>query len=471
MEIEINPESEAVSKISAQQAFDWNILPLKIENNIFHIGTSSPADKKLVEDVAFFTGLRIEPVKLPSEIILEKLKEVYGENPNNSSTDNAQRLRILQNEHSNVDLLNKMIDEAIECSASDLHLESFENNFRIRYRIDGQLREVMNLPVQRSSQINSRIKVMAGLDISEKRKPQDGKIKYKHKTNEVDIRVSTLPTNFGEKTVLRILDKTKIDLDIEKLGLSQEQLRVVKTNLQRPYGMILVTGPTGCGKSTSLYSFLQHIHSIEKNILTVEDPIEYNLQGINQCNVKPEIGFSFANALRAFLRQDPDIIMVGEIRDKETADIAVRAALTGHLVFSTLHTNDSVSAITRLVDMGVDSFLVAASVKLIIAQRLVRKLCACKIKSQSSEPNLYKNSYVKNGCLDCRMTGYKGRTALFEMLEINEELADMISSGESVSDLKNKAIENGFVSLRQAGLSKIQSGITTNAEVIRETTI
>lgn len=312
---------------------------------------------------------------------------------------------------------------------------------------------------------------MAALDISEKRKPQDGKIKYKYKSNEVDIRVSTLPTSFGEKTVLRILDKSKIDLDIENLGLSSEQLRVVKGNLQRPYGMILVTGPTGCGKSTSLYSFLQHIHSIEKNILTVEDPIEYNLHGINQCNVKPEIGFTFANALRAFLRQDPDVIMVGEIRDKETADIAVRAALTGHLVFSTLHTNDSISAITRLIDMGIDSFLVAASVKLIIAQRLVRKLCGCKIKSQAGVQTLNKSSFIRNGCLECGMTGYKGRTALFEILEITEGLADLISSGSSVPEIKNKALENGFTSLRQSGLSKIQSGLTTNEEVIRETTI
>lgn len=471
MEIEINPESDAVNKLSAQQAFEWNVLPLKIESDVLHVGTSSPSDKKLLEDISFFTGFKIKATKIPSEIILEKLKTIYGENPNSNGIENNNKLKVLQNEHSTVDLVNKIITEAIENSASDIHLEAFENNFRIRYRIDGQLREVMNLPVQRSTQINSRIKVLAALDISEKRKPQDGKIKYKTKADDIDIRVSTLPTSFGEKTVLRILDKSRIDLDIERLGLSPEQLRVVKTNLQRPYGMILVTGPTGCGKSTSLYTFLQHIHSVDKNILTVEDPIEYNLQGINQCNVKPEIGFSFANALRAFLRQDPDIIMVGEIRDKETADIAVRSALTGHLVFSTLHTNDSISAITRLIDMGVDAFLVAASVKLIIAQRLVRKLCQCKLKSQGPSTNLIKNIYIKNGCLECGMTGYKGRTALFEMLEINEDLADMISSGETISDIKNKALENGFVGLRQSGLSKIQSGITTNEEIIRETTI
>jgi type IV pilus assembly protein PilB len=470
MATELKIEDEAVKKITAQQAFDWNILPINIENNLLTIGTSSPNDKKLIEDISFFTGMKIKPIKMPSEIILEHLKEVYGENPV-LTKDNNHQSKILQNESSNVDLVNKLIDEAIENSASDIHLESFENNFRIRYRIDGQLREIMNLPVSRSAQISSRLKIMAGLDISEKRKPQDGKIKYRNKSYDVDIRVSTLPTSFGEKTVLRILDKSHLELDVEKLGLSKEHLSVILKNLQRPYGMILVTGPTGSGKSTSLYSFLQNIHRVEKNILTVEDPIEYNIPGINQCNVKPDIGFSFANALRSFLRQDPDIIMVGEIRDKETADIAVRAALTGHLVFSTLHTNDSISAITRLIDMGVDAFLVAASVKLIIAQRLIRKLCDCKTETLSGNNGTQRNIYSKNGCFECGMTGYKGRTALFEVLEITDELAEMISSEKSINEIRNKALEKGFVSLRQSGLSKIQSGITTNEEVIRETTL
>lgn len=467
---EIKIEDEAVKKISAQQAFDWNILPIRIEDGALHIGTSSPDDKKLIDDISFFTGMKIRTVKLPPEIILEYIKTIYGENPV-FTNGNGFQTKVLQNEHSNVDLVNKVIDEAIQSSASDIHLESFENNYRIRYRIDGHLREIMNLPVSRSAQISSRIKVMAGLDISEKRKPQDGKIKYKNKSNDVDIRVSTLPTNFGEKTVLRILDKSQLELDIEKLGLSKEHLKIILKNLQRPYGMILVTGPTGSGKSTSLYSFLQKIHRIEKNILTIEDPIEYNITGINQCNVKPDIGFTFASALRSFLRQDPDIIMVGEIRDKETADIAVRAALTGHLVFSTLHTNDSISAITRLIDMGVDSFLVAASVKLIIAQRLVRKLCNCKLVNHTGNNGDQVISYSKGGCFECGMTGYKGRTALFEVLEITEELGEMISSDTSINEIRKKALENGFISLRQSGLKKIQMGITTNEEVIRETTI
>ena len=470
MENEIKIEDEAIKKLSAQQAFDWNILPIKIEENILHIGVSSPDDKKLADDISFFTGMKIRFVKIPPEIILEHLKNIYGEIPE-SKNGNGNQLKNFQNEHSNVDLVNRLIDEAIENSVSDIHLEVFENNFRIRYRIDGQLREIMNLPVSRSAQISSRIKVMAGLDISERRKPQDGKIKYSNKSRDVDIRVSTLPTSFGEKTVLRILDKSHLELNIEKLGLSKEHLNLILKNLQRPYGMILVTGPTGSGKSTSLYSFLQNIHRVEKNILTVEDPIEYNIPGINQCNVKPDIGFTFASALRSFLRQDPDIIMVGEIRDKETADIAVRAALTGHLVFSTLHTNDSISAITRLIDMGVDSFLVAASVKLIIAQRLIRKLCNCKTRTKVSDNDTISNLYAKNGCYECGMTGYRGRTALFEALEISEELAEMISSERSMNEIRNKALERGFITLRQSGLSKIQAGITTNEEVIRETTI
>lgn len=470
MAIDLKIEDEAVKKISVQQAFEWNILPIKIENNFLQIGTSFPGDKKLIEDISFYTGLKIKTLKLPSEIIVEYLKKIYGDDPA-INKENSQQTKNLQNEHSNVELINKLIEEAIEKSVSDIHLESFENNYRIRFRIDGHLREVMSLPIQRSAQISSRIKIMAGLDISEKRKPQDGKIKYKLKSNDVDIRVSTLPTNYGEKAVLRILDKSHLELNVEKLGLLSDQLSIVKRNLLRPYGMVLVTGPTGSGKTTSLYSFLQHIHRIDKNILTIEDPIEYNLYGINQCNVKPDIGFNFANALRSFLRQDPDIIMVGEIRDKETADIAVRAALTGHLVFSTLHTNDSISAITRLMDMGVDSFLVAASVKLIIAQRLIRRMCDCKIKTQASNNGSQGNVYIKNGCFECGMTGYKNRTALFEILEINEELADLISSGRSIAQIKNKALEKGFVTLRQSGLSKIQAGITTNEEVIRETTL
>lgn len=467
---EIKIEDDAIRKVSIQQAYEWNILPIKVEDSFLYIGTSSPTDQKLMEDISFFTGMKVKTIKIPSEIINEYIKKIYGDDPISNKENNYQQ-KVLQNEYSNVDLVNKLIDEAIDNSASDIHLESFEKNIRIRFRIDGQLREIMNQPISRSIQIINRLKVIAGLDISEKRIPQDGKIKYKYKSDEIDIRVSTLPTIFGEKIVLRILDKNKLDLDINKLGLSEEQLYTVIKNLERPYGMILVSGPTGSGKTTSLNTFLQFLNKIEKNILTIEDPIEYNLPGINQCNVKPEIGFNFASALRSFLRQDPDIIMVGEIRDKETAEIAVRAALTGHLVFSTIHTNDSFSVITRLIDMGIEPFLIAASVKLIIAQRLVRKLCKCKIETPNANKLDVKNLYIKKGCFECGMTGFKGRTAIFEILEITEDLANMISLNDSITDIKNKAIENKFITLRQAGSIKIKLGITTNEEVIRETTL
>lgn len=467
---EIKIEDDAIRKVSIQQAYEWNILPIKVEDSFLYIGTSSPTDQKLMEDISFFTGMKVKTIKIPSEIINEYIKKIYGDDPISNKENNYQQ-KVLQNEYSNVDLVNKLIDEAIDNSASDIHLESFEKNIRIRFRIDGQLREIMNQPISRSIQIINRLKVIAGLDISEKRIPQDGKIKYKYKSDEIDIRVSTLPTIFGEKIVLRILDKNKLDLDINKLGLSEEQLYTVIKNLERPYGMILVSGPTGSGKTTSLNTFLQFLNKIEKNILTIEDPIEYNLPGINQCNVKPEIGFNFASALRSFLRQDPDIIMVGEIRDKETAEIAVRAALTGHLVFSTIHTNDSFSVITRLIDMGIEPFLIAASVKLIIAQRLVRKLCKCKIETPNANKLDVKNLYIKKGCFECGMTGFKGRTAIFEILEITEDVANMISLNDSITDIKNKAIENKFITLRQAGSIKIKLGITTNEEVIRETTL
>lgn len=315
---------------------------------------------------------------------------------------------------------------------------------------------------------------MANLDISEKRRPQDGKIRFSHNNNDIDIRVSSLPTSFGEKIVLRILNRSQMQLELSKLGLDNDQLELLQKKIHLPYGMILVTGPTGSGKTTTLYAALQQIHSIEKNILTIEDPIEYNLEGINQSNVKPEIGYDFANALRSFLRQDPDVIMVGEIRDHETAEIAIRSSLTGHLVFSTLHTNDSISAITRLIDMGVEPYLVSSSVKLIIAQRLVRKLCECSAglnNNISDSLVVSHDGYIRNGCAKCSYTGYSGRTAIFEFLAIDEKIADLISQKASSAVIKKTALENGFKSLKESGMEKIKLGLTTYDEVLRETTL
>lgn len=468
--IDISPD--AISLIPAKKAFESDVLPIKIVDNCLHIGIPNKNDLKLINDIAFYTGLKIIPVELPSDLILRKLKDVYktdtevrNSNPNESSQEN------LVNEFSNVEFVNQIITNAIKSSASDIHFEIFENYYRVRYRIDGHLREALNLPKNRSLAIASRLKIMSNLDISEKRRPQDGKIRFNYLSDTIDIRVSTLPVNHGEKIVLRILNKSSVQLDLPKLGLNEPQMKILSRNIHLPYGMVLVTGPTGSGKTTTLYAALQTIHSIDKNIMTIEDPVEYSLEGINQSSVRPEIGYDFASALRSFLRQDPDVIMVGEIRDRETAEIAIRASLTGHLVFSTLHTNDSASAITRLIDMGVEPFLVSSSLKLVIAQRLVRKLCQCRVQFSNPAVELsgITSFYNKQGCDKCSFTGYKGRVALFEMLEVNESFAGLISRNATPEEIRTHARAQGFKTLRDSGIEKINSGITTNEEVLRET--
>lgn len=457
------------SLLTPKLAFELNVLPLDHDGDTLTVGAANPEDQSLINDLSFYTGLKIITKSLPSDFILRELKKLYAESLDDNNDEHIFA-DDLAAEYSNIEFVDKLIKEAIKSKASDIHLERYEDIFRVRYRIDGQLREVLNLAVSRSASIISRVKIMAGMDISEKRKPQDGRIKFKYENKDIDIRVSTLPTGFGEKIVLRILDKSNVNLDIEELGFTRMQLDLLKNKIHLPYGMILVTGPTGSGKTTTLYAALKHIHSVEKNITTIEDPIEYNLTGINQCNVKPEIGFDFGNALRAFLRQDPDIIMVGEIRDKTTADIAIRAALTGHLVFSTLHTNDSISALTRLTDMGIEPFLVAASLKLIIAQRLVRKLCECKTQAGVNSINSNTQSnYIINGCIKCGFTGYSGRIALLELLEITEELEEMISKNISISEIKKYLTKSGFRNLHKEGIDKVKLGITSYEEVNRET--
>ena len=460
--------NDALALLSVKKAFELNVIPVKILNGALHLGISNKYDQKVINDLSFYTGLKIVPVEMPSDVILNKLKEVYDTSEMNITNGEDQKQDNAITDYSNVDFVNQVISNAIKTGASDIHFEGYETIYRVRYRIDGHLREILNLPKTRSLAIASRLKIMANLDISEKRRPQDGRIRFNYNSKTIDLRVSILPTNFGEKIVLRILDKSQVELDLTKLGLNSSQLEILSRNIKNPYGMILVTGPTGSGKTTSLYSILKTIHSVEKNILTIEDPIEYNLDGINQSSVRPEIGYDFANALRSFLRQDPDIIMVGEIRDKETAEIAIRASLTGHLVFSTLHTNDSISAITRLIDMGIEPFLVSSSVRIIVAQRLVRILCSCKVKSTKKVMGL-EHHYDKKGCEKCSYTGYKGRRAIFELFEINNDLADMISKNSPYKEIKNKAIENGFLSLRDSGIEKILSGATTIEEVWRET--
>jgi type IV pilus assembly protein PilB len=381
-----------------------------------------------------------------------------------------------------VKLVNGIFINAIKAGASDIHIEPYENSLRVRYRIDGVMHTTMSLPTKIKNALTSRIKIMSKLDIAERRLPQDGRIKLKLGRNrEIDFRVSTLPTLFGEKTVLRILDKSNLQIDLTKLGFERKQLDDFMEAIEKPYGMVLVTGPTGSGKTTTLYSALNHLNKPGTNIMTAEDPVEYNFMGINQVQVKEEIGLTFAAALRSFLRQDPDIIMVGEIRDFETAEIAVKAALTGHLVLSTLHTNDAPSTVSRLLNMGIEPFLVSSSVILILAQRLARKICPqCKEEEKISPQALIKigfseeeaNSikcYRGKGCSACNNTGYKGRIALYEVMPISDEIRELILEGASANEIKKTAIRLGMKTLRMSGLTKVKEGITSIEEVLRVT--
>ncbi|HBE82392.1 MAG: type IV-A pilus assembly ATPase PilB [Blastocatellia bacterium] len=386
-----------------------------------------------------------------------------------------------------VRLVNVLMVDSLRRGASDIHVEPYEKSFRIRFRIDGVLYDVMKPPMKMRDALISRLKIMAKLDISEKRLPQDGRIKIKvrvdERSRELDFRVSTLPTLFGEKVVLRLLDKDKLMLDMSKLGFEAESLEKFQRAIANPYGMVLVTGPTGSGKTNTLYSALQTLNTSETNIMTAEDPVEFNLEGINQVQMKEQIGLNFAAALRSFLRQDPNIILVGEIRDFETAEIAIKAALTGHLVLSTLHTNDAPSTISRLVNMGIEPFLVATSVNIIQAQRLIRRICVnCKEEAQVPKEALVEAGfsveeaagltlYKGAGCEACLNTGYKGRVGLYEVMEVTDELRELIIIGASAIELRKKAIELGMITLRESGLCKIRDGITTIEEVMKETVL
>jgi type IV pilus assembly protein PilB len=386
-----------------------------------------------------------------------------------------------------VRLVNVLLVDSLRRGASDIHVEPYEKDFRIRFRIDGVLYDIMHPPMKIRDPLISRLKIMSKLDISEKRLPQDGRIKIKVKidsrSRELDFRVSTLPTLFGEKVVLRLLDKDKLMLDMTKLGFEAESLEIFKRNISKPYGMVLVTGPTGSGKTNTLYSALQALNTPETNIMTAEDPVEFNLHGINQVQMKEQIGLNFAAALRSFLRQDPNIVLVGEIRDFETAEIAIKAALTGHMVLSTLHTNDAPSTISRLVNMGIEPFLVATSVNIIQAQRLIRRICKeCKevnpvpveglieigfTPEEAKDVTLYKG----RGCNACNGTGFKGRVGLYEVMEVTDELRELIIIGASAIELRRKAIDLGMITLRQSGLYKLREGITTIEEVVKETVL
>jgi type IV pilus assembly protein PilB len=464
------------------------VLPLNEEDGAIIFAACVGHAPDLQNDLSFITGRKIILQTYPESEIVSAIDRLFGPKGRETTpnTNGLSEFVSIQEDESRIDasadgtiitLVNQIISDAIHMRASDIHVEPYDKMLRVRYRLDGVLHEVQKPPSEKTRPLISRLKIMADLDIAEKRRPQDGRIRVKDRERTIDIRVSTLPTDFGEKVVLRILDKSSLELDLSKLGFEESDLSKFRKTVRLPYGMILVTGPTGSGKTTTLYAALNEINRPEINITTIEDPIEYNLSGINQTHVRSEIGLTFAASLRSILRQDPNVIMVGEIRDSETAEIAIRAALTGHLVFSTLHTNDAASAITRLIDMGVEPFLVGSSLRMILAQRLLRKLCDnCKkivspTPDQDEELSISQNEsfYGPSGCSHCNNTGYSGRTAIYEVLPIMNGMSDLIAKGALLGDLRKAAKSHGSVSLRAAAMIKARRGETSLDEITRET--
>jgi type IV pilus assembly protein PilB len=479
VEVVVSGESSIVNAISVhyRNGGDALIATKKTTSNVF-----SAKDYTLSEDELVGEGM-IASADEGMMVDVDEFDKVVGEALSDVEiVDEKEEEAVQEVERPIVKLVNGILINAIKERASDVHIEPYENSLRVRQRVDGVMYTVMNLPVKIKNAVTSRVKIMASLDIAERRLPQDGRIKLKlGKKREIDFRVSTVPCLFGERTVLRLLDKSNLQVDLTRLGFEEENLRNFMQALDKPYGMILVTGPTGSGKTTTLYSALNYLNKIGVNVSTAEDPVEYNFLGINQVHVKEDIGLTFASALRSFLRQDPDIIMVGEIRDFETAEIAVKAALTGHLVLSTLHTNDAPSTISRLLNMGIEPFLVAASLILIASQRLVRVLCpSCKEEEKVSFTTLMDIGFSEQeaqsvicyrgrGCPECNNSGYKGRLALYEVMPLQDELKEMILEGASADELKKTAIRLGMFTLRMSGLAKIKKGITSIEEIVRVT--
>ncbi len=499
-ETEIDPK--ILKLVPADFASKHLILPLRRVGRTLTVAMANPTDLGVIDDLKFVTRFDVDAV-VAGEYTLRKAIDRYYEISNDGLGDlldeweeedvelvedekfevSAVELALQVEEAPVVRLINGILADAVKRGASDVHIEPYETELRVRYRIDGTLREIVKPPLRMKAALISRVKILADLNIAERRIPQDGRIKLKIGRRVVDFRVSTLPVLFGEKIVLRILDQGSLSLDLEKFGMTPKAEKDFLHAIAQPFGMVLVTGPTGSGKTTTLYSALNRMNTGDINIMTVEDPVEYNLKGINQVQVRPEIGMSFAKALRAFLRQDPNIIMVGEIRDLETGGIAVKAALTGHLVLSTLHTNDAASTITRMIDMGIEPFNVASAVKLITAQRLVRRICNnCRVEA-TYEPSLLDASgftseeiktttfFTGEGCDACNDTGYAGRQGLYEVMAMNAELRRHVLHGASMDEIKATAVADGMITLRMDGLQKVCAGITTLDEVIKETTL
>lgn len=506
-------DKKAVALVPMSMARKYQIMPVSIYANKIIIAMSDPTNLLAIDDISFATGSNAVPVLSKQSDILHLIDVFYSKTGTQiEHADSEDAGELVLDDDAELDLqeifesgfdideaekgskekpiiqfVNKTIYHAVANGCSDIHFESYENSFRIRQRIDGMLETVSNPPKKLSPAIISRIKIMSKLDIAERRLPQDGRIKVRlnigGKKKSIDIRISTIPTSYGEKVVMRLLDKSNLKANLKDLGLEDNDLIKLKKALSLPYGIILATGPTGSGKSTTLYAALSSLNKEDVNIMTAEDPVEYSIPGINQINIKESIGLTFAAALRSFLRQDPDIIMVGEVRDEETADIAARAALTGHLVLSTIHTNDSASTITRLNDMGIEPYLITSSLNCIVAQRLIKKICS-KCKYEVNVPKSYLleigfkkkdtddiHIYEGKGCSHCRNTGYKGRVAIYELLEVTESMKIAILKRSSISQLRELAKSESMITLRENGLKKVKTGVTTIAEILRTTNV
>jgi type IV pilus assembly protein PilB len=493
---EVDPK--IVKLVAADVAVKHMVLPLKREGRTLTVAMADPTNVTVIEDLKFITRYDIFPV-IAGEYTLKTAIERYYEQSDAQlqnllkNIEQEDELEVIAEKEEEqaptqladdapvVKLINGILTDAVKRGASDIHIEPFEFDIRVRYRVDGALQEVMKPPIKLKAALTSRVKIMSQLNIAERRVPQDGRLKLRMGKRVIDFRVSTLPVIWGEKIVMRILDKGNLTLDLSKFGFEPKAEADLMKSILNPYGMVLVTGPTGSGKTTTLYSALSRVNTVEVNIMTAEDPVEYNLPGVNQVLVRNEIGMTFAAALKAFLRQDPNIIMVGEIRDIETGGIAIKAALTGHLVLSTLHTNDAPSTITRMIDMGIEPFNVSSAVNLIVAQRLVRRICKdCKaeyqyspeeIKALAVDPKEFQgvSFYKGSGCDTCGATGYKGRAGLYEVMSLSPELRRMILRGASTADLQQQAVKEGMLTLRMDGIVKMKRGVTTLEEVVKET--
>ncbi|AKJ06665.1 type IV pilus assembly protein PilB [Archangium gephyra] len=493
-------DAEIIKLVPKEVAEKHLVIPVNRAGPSLIVAMCDPSNIYAVDDLKFLTGYNVEPVVASEISIREAIERYYAEkgpDMNALVEEMADDIEVAKEEEEGnveemaraaddapvVKLVNLILQDSIKKRASDIHVEPYEKDFRVRFRIDGSLYEVMRPPMKLRNAITSRLKIMANLDISERRLPQDGRIKIKlGGGKEMDFRVSVCPTLFGEKVVLRLLDKSNLQLDMTKLGFDAQPLAWFKEAIERPYGMVLVTGPTGSGKTTTLYSALSSLNQIDTNIATAEDPVEFNFAGINQVQMHEDIGLNFAAALRSFLRQDPDIIMIGEIRDFETGEIGVKAALTGHLVLSTLHTNDAPGTVSRLLNMGIEPFLVTASLNLILAQRLARRLCpACKKPAENVDEQALLNAgvpaeklgtftlYEKVGCRDCNDRGYRGRVAIYEVMPFWDGLKELVINGASAAELKQEAIRLGMSSLRMSALAKMMDGVTTLDEVVANT--